>query len=88
MTSETDKIIRYLNRVEKAGDCLAEFQAGEPLTFAVIRAQHVHVADAHRELKKACWFYRRRLWVRRFIYWGEQNAVMLGYLSFEEVEKP
>lgn len=89
---ETTSITKYLAMCEDAMDRMAMadacFPVTENITFAHVQAAHVHVAAAHKRLCRARRVYRRRMLVRRFIYWGEMEAVAMGYLSFTEVEKP
>ena len=89
---ETTSITKYLAACEDAMDRMAMadecFPVTENITFAHVRAAHVHVRAARRQLCRARRVYRRRLVVRRLIFWGELEAVTMGYLPFDQVEKP
>lgn len=81
---------QYVALVTQAADRLAEAHNAtgqDEITFPAVRAAHVHVRTAHKQVKKACRIYRRRLFLSRIILWGEYEAVSMGYLRFDEVDK-
>jgi hypothetical protein len=79
---------RYLAEVDHAMNSLNGLESPpEGAELAVIKAHHASVSTAHKHLLKACRSYRVRTWTRRFIIWGEYEAVTMGYMSFEEIDK-
>ena len=87
---ETTKLNHYVNMVNEAAEKVSAARAGltvDEVTLVVVKAAHGDVRKAHKCLKKACRTYRRRIWVSRFILWGEYEAVSMGYLRFEDVDR-
>lgn len=87
---ETTKLALYNAEVTRAADKLAEAcnaMTGVEVNLVTVKAAHVHVRAAHKQVKHACRIYRRRIWWSRFILWGEYEAVAMGYMRFDEVDK-
>ena len=89
---ETTSITNYLAACEDAMERLsmadACFPVTENVTFAHVQAAHVHVRAARKQLCRARRVYRVRMAIRRLTYWGELEAVTMGYLRFDEVDRP
>jgi len=90
MTAHTT-LLTYMGEVDGAQERLnaahACLDGQQVVTLELIKAHHENVSAAHKRLRRACRYYRRRRLVRIFWVTLEQHAVALGYLTFDEVER-
>lgn len=76
---------KYEDEVLSAFACLEKARV---TTEGHLQVMHPQVVQAHKHLRHAVRIHRRQRATSWLVFWSEEYAVSLGYLTFDEVEKP